>query len=185
LHVSILIYWIVCYLAGNFITAFFVGKWKNVDLRQHHSQNLGARNAGRVLGRSAFLATFFGDALKGSFVIVSGQLMNFEQWILAVGMFLVIIGHLYPFWLRFHGGKGVATFIGAGLCLEPLLFVWMIAGTLLLFVIVRNLTTGMLGGFALYIAGIVWEGKLATYSTVILSICLIIWKHRKYYRQKK
>lgn len=185
MHVSTLIYWIVCYFAGNFITAYFVGKWKKVDLRQYHSQNLGARNAGRVLGRAAFFITFFGDALKGSLVILLGQFMNLEQWILAVGMLFVIVGHLYPIWLRFHGGKGVAAFIGTGLCLDPVLFVWMIIGTLSLFLVVRSLTIGMVGGFSLYIASMVWEGKLMTYSAVILSICLIIWKHRRNLSQKE
>lgn len=160
------------------MTAYLVGKWKHVDLRQHNSQNLGARNAGRVLGRWAFTITLIGDAFKGTFVIALGQWMNLDQWILAVGMLCVIVGHLYPFWLSFHGGKGVATFIGAGLFLEPLLFVWMIVGTGLLFLIVRNLTIGMLGGFTLYIIFILWGGNFITYSAVILSICLIIWKHR-------
>ncbi|QCR34507.1 glycerol-3-phosphate acyltransferase [Lysinibacillus sp. SGAir0095] len=160
------------------MTAFIVGKWYRVDLRQQKSRNLGARNAGRVLGRLAFVITLLGDALKGILVIILGQVMDFEQWILAIGMLFVIVGHLYPVFLSFHGGKGVATFIGAGLYLEPILFIWMIVGTLLLFIFVRNLTVGMLGGFTLYIASIIWEGNMHTYSGVILSICLIIWKHR-------
>jgi acyl phosphate:glycerol-3-phosphate acyltransferase len=160
LNESSLIYWLVCYLVGNLMTAYIVGKWNNVDLRQQSSKNLGARNAGRVLGRSAFIITFIGDALKGTLIIIFGQIMNFEQWILAVGMLLVIIGHIYPFWLNFHGGKGVATFIGAGLFLEPSLFCWMIVGTMLLFLFVRNLTVGMLGGFSFYIASFVWEDNM-------------------------
>lgn len=161
------------------MTAYFVGKWQHVDLRQQNSQNLGARNAGRVLGHWAFMITLLGDASKGTLVIILGQWMNFEQWVLAVGMLFVIVGHLYPFWLRFHGGKGIATFIGAGLCLEPSLFVWMIVGTGLLFLIARNLTVGMLGGFTLYIASMVMGGNMVAYSAVNLSICLIIWKHHR------
>lgn len=180
---SFLTYWLVCYLVGNIMTAYIVGKVNNVDLRQQNSRNLGARNAGRVLGRSAFLITFLGDALKGALVIWYGQMMNFEQWCLAVGMFFVIMGHIYPFWLRFQGGKGVATFIGAGLALEPFLFSWMIVGTLLLSFIVRNLTIGMLGGFTCYIASFVWEDSIGTYSFVILAICIIIWKHHSNLQQ--
>lgn len=177
LNESSLIYWLFCYLVGNFMTAYIVGKWKNIDLYKQSSKNLGARNAGRVLGRTAFIITLLGDALKGALVIIYGQIMNFEQWILAVAMLFVIVGHIYPFWLRFHGGKGVATFIGAGLSLEPSLFCWMIVGTVLLLLIVRNLTIGMLGGFTFYIASFIWEDSLAIYSAVILSICIITWKH--------
>ncbi|WP_036201667.1 glycerol-3-phosphate acyltransferase [Ureibacillus sinduriensis] len=176
---SSLIYWLFCYIIGNFMTAYVVGKMNHVDLRLENSRNLGARNAGRVLGRWAFIVTLLGDALKGGLVIGLGRSMGFEQWVLAGGLFFVIVGHLYPFWLKFHGGKGVATFIGAGLCLEPSLFLWMISGSILLLLIVRSLTVCMLGGFTLYIAGMVWEGSLMAHCGVVLSICLIIWKHRR------
>ena len=175
---SSIIYWLICYLVGNIMMAYIIGKWNKVDLRKQHSQNLGATNAGRVLGRSAFIITFLGDSLKGALVIFLGQMLNYEQWILAVGMLFVILGHLYPIWLKFHGGKGVSTFIGAGLLIEPMLFIWMIVGTAVLYLFFRNLTVGMLGGFSLYIASLFWEGNYLSYSAVILSIFLIIWKHR-------
>ncbi|MCM3389897.1 glycerol-3-phosphate acyltransferase [Ureibacillus chungkukjangi] len=181
---SSIIYWLVCYLAGNFMTAYMIGKWNKVDLRKQHSKNLGATNAGRVLGRSAFVFTFLGDALKGALIILFGQLLNYDEWILAVGMLFVILGHLYPFWLKFHGGKGVATFIGAGIALEPLLFIWMILGTLVLYLFERSLTVAMLGGFSLYIASIGWSGNFGKYSVVILVIFLIIWKHRSNFSRK-
>jgi len=62
------LYWLFSYLIGNFMTAFFVGRIYGVNLQEERSKNLGARNAGSVLGKVAFIWTFFGDALKGVLV---------------------------------------------------------------------------------------------------------------------
>ena len=116
------LYWIISYFIGTFLTAWWVGKWKKTDLRTMRSGNLGARNAGAVLGKSAFLLTFLGDALKGILIIYIGFYYHFSLAIIAIGGLLVILGHLYPFWLKFKGGKGIATFIGVALAYNPLLF---------------------------------------------------------------
>ena len=148
------LYWIFSYLIGNFMTAYFVGKIYNVNLQEERSKNLGARNAGSVIGKGAFIWTFLGDSLKGVFMVVLGRLMGLEEWVIVGGASFVILGHLYPFWLRFNGGKGVATFIGVGLVLSPELFLFMILGTALTAALTRSLTLGMLGGFVFYISAL-------------------------------
>ncbi|CAM3842368.1 glycerol-3-phosphate acyltransferase [Mesobacillus zeae] len=175
----ILSYWIFSYLAGNLMAAWFVSKYRGIDLQQHHSQNLGARNAGRVLGKRAFVLTFLGDALKGSLVVILGYWMQLELWTVVTAAFFAILGHLYPFWLKFRGGKGISTFIGAGIALDPFLFLWMIIGTAVAMPIARSLTLSMVGGFIFYTAAIIATGKFIIYIPVILAIVFMLWKHRQ------
>ncbi|WP_241774571.1 MULTISPECIES: glycerol-3-phosphate acyltransferase [Lysinibacillus] len=111
------------------MTAYFVGKAYGVNLQEERSKNLGARNAGSVIGKGAFIWTFLGDSLKGALVVGLGRLWHFEEWAIVLGACLVMLGHLFPVWLKFNGGKGVATFIGVGLALSPSLFLMMVLGT--------------------------------------------------------
>jgi len=110
-----IVYFIASYLLGNVLTAWWVGKLYKTDLRNHRSGNLGARNAGAVIGKSAFLLTFVGDAMKGVIVILAGRYLGYPEWAVALGGLLVICGHMFPIWLKGKGGKGIATFVGIGL----------------------------------------------------------------------
>lgn len=160
------------------MTAYFVGKVYNVNLQEERSKNLGARNAGSVIGKAAFLWTLLGDSLKGVFIVVLGRLLHLEEWVIVGGAFFVILGHLYPVWLKFNGGKGVATFIGVGLALSPELFLMMIIGTALTALLTRSLTLGMLGGFVFYVSAILISGQLQTYILLLFTIVLMLIKHR-------
>ncbi|WP_369380357.1 glycerol-3-phosphate acyltransferase [Lysinibacillus fusiformis] len=171
------LYWLFSYLIGNFMTAFFVGKIYGVNLQEERSKNLGARNAGSVLGKRAFLLTFLGDALKGLLVVGIGRLWYLEEWVIVSGAACVIAGHLYPFWLKCKGGKGVATFIGVGLALSPGLFLWMIAGTAALLMLTRSLTLGMVGGFIFYVGAIIQAGQLKSYALLMIAIVCMLIRH--------
>ncbi|MED4887650.1 glycerol-3-phosphate acyltransferase [Lysinibacillus sp. FSL R7-0073] len=171
------LYWLFSYLIGNFMTAFFVGKIYGVNLQEERSKNLGARNAGSVLGKRAFLLTFLGDALKGVLVVGLGRLWYLEEWVIVSGAACVIVGHLYPFWLKCKGGKGVATFIGVGLALSPGLFLWMIAGTAAVLILTRSLTLGMVGGFIFYIGAIIQTGQLKPYALLMIAIVCMLIRH--------
>lgn len=169
---AILIYWIASYAIGNFLTAWWVGKWKKVDLRTMRSGNLGARNAGANLGKSAFIITFLGDALKGVFIIFIGNYYHFSTLVVAIGGVAVILGHLFPLWLKFKGGKGIATFIGVAIIYNPLLFGILAVVFLLLLPIIRSATLSMLIAFLSY-AIITWTHP-NFYMAWPLSIAIII-----------
>ncbi len=160
------------------MTAYFVGKIYKVNLQQERSKNLGARNAGSVIGKAAFIWTLLGDSLKGVLVVGLGHLWHLDEWIIIGGAAWVIVGHLFPIWLKFNGGKGVATFIGVGLALSPSLFFWMIIGTAFVMVFTRSLTLGMVGGFIFYVGAIILAGKLELYSLLVLAIVCMLIKHR-------
>ena len=171
------VYWLLSYIIGNFMTAFFVGKAYGVNLQDERSKNLGARNAGSVIGKAAFVWTFFGDSLKGVAVVLLGRIWHLEEWVINVGATCVIFGHLFPVWLKFNGGKGVATFIGVGLALSTGLFFWMILGSALVFSLTRSLTLGMVGGFVLYSVALIQTGNFQLYIPILIAMLCMLIKH--------
>src|SRR5690554_4139407 len=102
----------VSYLLGCFSSAYFLGKMaKNIDIREYGSGNAGATNALRVMGKKIGALTFILDILKGIIaVIIGNKLLGLDGKLLA-GIF-VVLGHNFPVFLNFKGGKGVATSLG-------------------------------------------------------------------------
>ncbi|HZJ99291.1 MAG TPA: glycerol-3-phosphate 1-O-acyltransferase PlsY [Tissierellaceae bacterium] len=103
---------IIGYLIGCFSSAYFVGRsTKGIDIRHHGSGNAGATNALRVMGIKLGAVTLLMDAFKGIFAVLVGRLIMGYNGGLICGFFGVI-GHNWPIFLQFKGGKGVATSIG-------------------------------------------------------------------------
>ena len=123
---------IVGYLSGSISFALILGKLRGIDVRKAGSGNVGATNVGRLLGRKWGLLCFALDVLKGfAPVFVAGLAMGLigggadvntlDAWRwLGVAM-SPVIGHLFPIWLKFKGGKGVATGFGVLLGVYPVL----------------------------------------------------------------
>lgn len=107
------------YCIGCISSAFLVSKWKKDDIRQKGSGNLGTTNAFRVLGFGAGVATFVGDVFKAVLAIVLSVYFFPEAGVMAVVYAGVgtILGHDFPFYLKFKGGKGIASTLGLILCL--------------------------------------------------------------------
>jgi len=127
---TILILAIVAYFAGSTPFGLLLGLAKGVDIRREGSCNIGATNAGRLLGKRYFYLVLTLDALKGLLptlaarhVLVSGGMLDARfstaciLWLL-VG-FAAVAGHNWPVYLRFRGGKGVATSLGTVLAIYP------------------------------------------------------------------
>lgn len=179
----VIVYLIMSYLIGNLMTAWWVGKRNGVDLREFRSGNLGARNAGAVIGKPAFFLTFLGDASKGALVIILGFQFEFAVWIVAFGGLLVILGHLFPFWLKGKGGKGIATFIGVGLSFDPLLFSTFVIGFAIFLPLLRSATLSMFFGYVTYIIGIVIIEELMNVWPLILAVIFILYRNRFDFQQ--
>ncbi|MBM7705943.1 glycerol-3-phosphate acyltransferase PlsY [Chryseomicrobium aureum] len=172
-----MIYWIASYFVGTVLTAWFVGKWKGVDLREHKSGNLGARNAGTVLGKDAFIVTFLGDAGKGALIVWIGHLLNLPTTSIAIGAVAVTLGHLFPLWLKGRGGKGIATFIGVALAFHPISFLAVIGVMLIGLVITRSATLSMNLAFPAYAIALAFENVISS-ALFFLLIVIILWRHR-------
>lgn len=111
----------LAYLAGSIPTGLWLGQWlKGVDIRQHGSRNIGATNTLRVLGKPLGIAALIGDVAKGVVaVLLCARLGTWEHLPLACGIG-AIIGHVFSCFVRFKGGKGVATSTGVFFGLAPL-----------------------------------------------------------------
>lgn len=114
---------------GLILAKLFGGR----DVRKAGSGNIGATNVARVVGPIAGILTLLLDAAKGAFAVVLAARLTGENatWMM-VASFFVLLGHCYPVWLKFKGGKGVATAAGIFLALSP----YAMLGSLLLFILV-------------------------------------------------
>lgn len=109
---------LISYLIGCFSSAYFLGKIsKNIDIRSYGSGNAGATNALRILGIKIGVLTLILDVIKGMIAVYIGNIiLGFNGQLLS--SIFVVIGHNWPIFLRFKGGKGVATSLGAILMLN-------------------------------------------------------------------
>jgi acyl phosphate:glycerol-3-phosphate acyltransferase len=117
---SLLLGGIVGYVIGSIPSAYIITKWKaGLDLRQEGSRNIGALNAFEVTGkRSIGSLVLTADLLKGLLPVLAFELAGLSQPLLVLIPALVL-GHCYPVWLRFHGGRGLATTAGALALIYP------------------------------------------------------------------
>lgn len=134
---------VIGYLCGCFQSGYFVGKLYGLDIRQYGSGNAGTTNVLRTLGKGRALLTFLGDGLKGLVPVLIVKLwigpaspgLNSELLQLILGL-AIVLGHDYPFFLGFKGGKGIATTAAVmmafdwrmGLC-SFIIFVGIVAAT--------------------------------------------------------
>ncbi len=137
---------IISYLLGSISFSLFAGKLlKGIDIRQHGSGNAGATNTLRILGTGPAIAVLALDVLKGIAAVWIGWWLGGDQvWTPLLCGIMVIIGHNWPIYFRFKGGKGIATTIGvlATLCFWPALIAGIFA--ILAIAITRYVSLGSL-----------------------------------------
>jgi len=135
---------VAAYLLGSIPFGFIVAKAKGIDIRAVGSGNIGATNAMRVLGKPAGIAVLLLDAAKGFFAVGTGYFISkafgatdgqIETARILAGIFAVL-GHNYTCWLKFKGGKGIATTAGVYLSLAP----WALLVALGVFILALLLT---------------------------------------------
>jgi glycerol-3-phosphate acyltransferase PlsY len=179
------------YLAGSVPFALIAGRMKGIDIREHGSGNLGATNAIRTLGKPIGVAVFLLDFLKGCLPVCLARTLslplserNLLGFAFACGM-IAVVGHIFPIYLRFRGGKGVAAAAGALLAVK-----WEAALTaFVLFFVIREITgyvsvASMTLAIAFPVAIFVFEGGQVldlylwiTAGSALLALLIII-RHR-------
>jgi glycerol-3-phosphate acyltransferase PlsY len=110
---------LLAYLCGSIPTGVLVSRRRGIDVRQAGSGNIGATNVARTVGLGSGLLTLLFDVTKGFLPVVAAQRLGMPEWGAAMVGLAAIAGHLFPIFLGFHGGKGVATTAGAFLVLAP------------------------------------------------------------------
>jgi|ERR1017187_1937614 glycerol-3-phosphate acyltransferase PlsY len=140
----------IAYLLGAIPFGYLLVKWKTgADVRAAGSGNIGATNVMRTTGRAAGVVTLLLDIAKGyAAVWMAGRLTGQDALWMSAAALAVMAGHAYPVFLGFRGGKAVASFVGAFLCLTP----WAVAAETIIFVVVviwtRHISMGSIVGAA-------------------------------------
>jgi glycerol-3-phosphate acyltransferase PlsY len=173
---------VLAYLIGATPTSYLVGKLvKGIDLREHGSNNLGATNVYRVLGWKYAIPVGVTDVLKGAVpVVILGPWSNGPAWFtLALGL-AAVLGHMFSPYVRFRGGKGVATAAGMFLALAPpaiviSLAIWAVTLWLSGYVSVASLTVAVL--FPVWVRITVPQQPYTFWAGVVLAL-LIVYSHR-------
>ena len=118
MHALLMVFF--AYLLGSVPTGFLLGRFSGVDVRRAGSGNVGATNVARVVGKKQGLLTLLGDAAKGFVPVYLSDHLGFDLAITGFVALAAFLGHLYPPFLKFRGGKGVATALGIFLSLAPM-----------------------------------------------------------------
>jgi glycerol-3-phosphate acyltransferase PlsY len=138
---------IIGYLMGSLPTAYILGRWtKGVDIRQVGGGNMGALNAARELGQVAGLIVLLVDVVKGAGAVLIAKAWGVGPiWIYLAGS-AALIGHCWPVFLKFKGGKGAATSLGVCLALAPLPMLCALPFIVIVVLFTSNITLGLAAG---------------------------------------
>lgn len=172
---------IVSYLLGSLSFSYMIGKWmKGIDVRKHGSGNAGATNTLRVLGTGPGLAVLFLDIVKGVAGVWLGKVLAPDlAWIHVACAVAAVVGHNWPVFFRFQGGKGVATTIGAmaSLSFFPALYAGVSA--LLIIALTRYVSLGSLLFTLLLPVFMLLTKSALPYMYLSLVMLLLVWyRHR-------
>lgn len=187
---------LIGYVFGNFQTAFFYGKLHGIDIREHGSGNSGTTNTLRVLGTKAGLIVFAGDMLKSVIAITLVRFVFKANYSDILPLLLIytgagcVLGHNFPFYMKFKGGKGIATtggimlstsfyYVPVGMLLffGNLVITHMVSiGSLLLYIgfFVETVILGQVGVFNMSQSALI-----EMYVIVFLLQVLAFWMHRE------
>jgi glycerol-3-phosphate acyltransferase PlsY len=110
---------VLAFIVGSIPFGYVIGKLKGVDVRQHGSGNIGATNVSRVLGKKYGALVLFLDALKGALPVLILKILELPLEYQVLSGFFAILGHCFSPFLKFKGGKGVATGLGVFLVVSP------------------------------------------------------------------
>ena len=167
------------YLVGSIPFAYLLSRWQGIDLRRTGSGNVGASNVLRTTGVRAAVLAMMLDAVKGTLAVVMAQLLSAGPIAIVAAAFASIVGHVYPVWLRFHGGKGVATAAGAFALLAPKAMGIAAAVFLVAVIATRYISVGSIAGaLTLVIVAVITDvpGVVAIGATA--STIIIVYRHR-------
>ena len=183
MNIEIVLLFVFAYFLGSFPTGKLIGRARGIDIQKNGSGNIGFANAVRVLGWQAGIIVLVVDILKG-FMPVYIAHYSFgatiqQQMIIGIAP---IIGHAYPIWLRFKGGKSIATGLGVLIALNPLIATLGITVYLMVFMISRKSAAGSLtAAWSLPLIAFIVQPMLCLYF-IILAL-FATYTHRANIRQ--
>ena len=186
---------VIGYILGLFQTGYFYGKLHGIDIREHGSGNAGATNTLRTLGLKAGVITFAGDALKAILAVLIVKFIlgdSFEGDIKVLEMYAgfgAVLGHNFPFYLKFKGGKGIACTSGAVIAVCPIAVPVCLTVFVLCFVLSRYVSLGSILMILMFliqilifnhygILGVTGKAVIEFNLLALAFSVLAIWRHR-------
>ncbi len=191
--VKLVIAGVIGYLLGSANTSLIVGKFYGVDVRKHGSGNAGTTNTLRTLGKAAAALVISGDILKGVLACIMGlyiihggvtaEIFNrdyIEDMGLMVGGIFSIVGHNWPLYFNFKGGKGILTTFSVALMMDPVMALALLGVFIIIVALTRYVSLGSIIAAALLPVGslLFGRGPVFTVFSGILAL-LAIFKHRE------
>lgn len=169
---------------GYLLTRFTTGK----DVREHGSGNIGATNVLRAAGRAAAIGTLLLDIAKGSAAVwIAGLLTENSPGWMADAALAVMLGHAFPVFLGFKGGKAVATFVGAFLYLTPIPMLAALIVFVITVAVTRYISAGSILAAAMFPLG-VWLIEHPTLNELIAAViaaAIVVYRHRDNVRRMR
>lgn len=170
---------VIAYLIGSISSAIITCKIMRLDdPRESGSGNPGATNVLRVGGKKAAIITLIGDGLKGFIPVKAAYLLHLDPNIVALVAIAAFLGHLYPVFFRFKGGKGVATCLGILFAMHLILAVIIVGIWILLFVIFRYSSLAALSALAIGLVYAWHDVSNAYYIAYAFMTIVLFAKHR-------
>ena len=171
---------VIAYLLGSIPFGYLIVRRKiGADIRQTGSGGTGATNVSRRAGKTAGILTLLLDAAKGCVAVVIAQVVSGDDWMVAAAAIAALVGHIFPVWLGFRGGKGVATAVGIFAVLAPIAL--LCAGVIFLAIVVttRYVSLGSIIA-AVLVPVFVWfqSGLQPVLTAAIVAAALIVFAHR-------
>ena len=178
------------YLLGSLPASVLAGRLAGIDIREHGSGNAGASNVLRTLGWKPALAVFIVDVAKGATAAWIGGWLSLDAlpievaWLPVLGGAAAVVGHIWPVWIGFRGGKGVATALGVSLVLAPIAATVALAVFILCVALTRRISIGSLAGSAA-LPVMLWVlaslGRVHPLPTTMFAVwfaLMVFWTHR-------
>jgi len=176
--ITVIIFVVIAYLCGSLSSAIIVCKLLNLpDPRTKGSKNPGASNVMRIAGKKTAALVLLGDALKGFIPVLLARIFHIESFFVGIVALAAVLGHIYPVFFKFKGGKGVATFIGTTFAFSPIVGLAFIITWLIVAALFRYASLASLISSALTVFFIMIFSNPAYLIPVLAIIALIIWQH--------
>lgn len=176
---------IVGYCFGCFSTAYVVGKANHIDIRSYGSGNAGTTNTMRTLGKKAGIITYVGDVLKAVlpillariFILTDNPDADLIYFVIGLG---VVLGHNYPVWLKFKGGKGIAVTSGVFIAVVPQIAVFAFIVFVLVAVISKYISLASICAILFAGSWIIIHYNFSLPFIIVISVYvfLALWQHR-------
>jgi glycerol-3-phosphate acyltransferase PlsY len=168
------------YVLGSIPTGFLAGRAWGVDVRREGSGNIGMANVLRTAGKWPAVITLLGDMLKGFAPVYLARLVIENEWVIAAVALAAVVGHCWPIFLRFKGGKAVATGAGTTIALAPVVGLGLFAFWWGVVLVSRYTSLGAISVMVVTPVVFLLTGQPTPYVLyTIVGGSLVLWRHRE------